>query len=137
MSITVGVIGWHAGHVVVACSTSGTRWKLPGRVGDSPIVGAGLYADDQAGAAVATGLGEEIYRFSLTARVVESMRRGATAQAACDESIRFMLRRKPETRNIMAAVIAVRNDGLVGSSATQHGFSAHVRHGQRVAEKKS
>ncbi len=134
---TVGVIGWHAGHVVVACSTSGTRWKLPGRVGDSPIVGAGLYADDQAGAAVATGLGEEIYRFSLTSRVVEAMRRGATAQGACDQAIRFMIQRKPETKNIMAAVIAVRKNGQFGSAATQRGFTAHIRHGQRVAERKS
>src|ERR1700722_4857871 len=131
---TVGVIGWHQGHVVVACSTSGLPWKLPGRVGDSPIIGAGLYADDQAGAAVATGIGEEILRFSVTSRVVEAMRRGASAQKACDGVIRFMLRRKPETARTMVAVLAVRKDGQCGAAATHGGFSAFIRRDKRVTK---
>jgi isoaspartyl peptidase/L-asparaginase-like protein (Ntn-hydrolase superfamily) len=129
---TVGVIGWHKGHIVVACSTSGTPWKLPGRVGDSPIVGAGLYADDRAGAAVATGLGEEILRFSLTSRVVEAMRTGATAQEACRRAIHFIIQRKPSAAQHMAAVLAVRKDGQCGIAATKKGFTAHVRSGQRI-----
>jgi len=124
---TVGVIGWHGGHVVVACSTSGLRWKLPGRVGDSPIIGSGLYADDQAGAAVATGYGEDIARFNLTSRVVELMRRGASARRACREAIRFVLRRRPDTRERMIAVMAVRKDGGYGAAATQGGFPAYAR----------
>ena len=124
---TVGMIGWHAGHLVVACSTSGLRWKLPGRVGDSPIVGSGLYADDQAGAAVATGYGEDIARFNLTSQVVERMRTGANARQACQDAIRFMMRRKPETRDGMVAVLAVRKDGDYGESSTQEGFVAYVR----------
>jgi len=124
---TVGVIGWHAGHLVVSCSTSGLRWKLPGRVGDSPIIGSGLYADDQAGAAVATGHGEDIARFNLTSRVVERMRRGASARQACWEAIRFMMRRKPDTKDRMIAVIAVRKDGTYGAASTQTGFPAYVR----------
>jgi len=131
---TVGVIGWHQGHVVVACSTSGLPWKLPGRVGDSPIIGAGLYADDQAGAAVATGIGEEILRFSVTSRVVEAIRRGASAREACEEVIRFMIRRKPETAKTMVAVLAVRKDGQCGVAATRRGFSAYVRKDKRVKE---
>ncbi len=134
---TVGVIGWHKRHVVVACSTSGLPWKLPGRVGDSPIIGAGLYADDQAGAAVATGIGEEILRFSVTSRVVEAMRRGASAQEACEGVIRVMLRRKPETARTMVAVLAVRKDGQCGVAATQKGFSAYIRRDKRVTELKS
>lgn len=129
---TVGVIGWHKNHVVVGCSTSGTPWKLPGRVGDSPILGAGLYADDQAGAAVATGLGEEILRFALTSRVVEAMRRGASAKEACERAIRFMIGRQPNTSNAMVAVLAVRKDGQYGIAATKKGFSAYVRKGQRI-----
>jgi N4-(beta-N-acetylglucosaminyl)-L-asparaginase len=129
---TVGVIGWHDGHLVAACSTSGLAWKLPGRVGDSPIVGAGLYADDQAGAAVATGYGEDITRFNLTSRVVERMRGGASAQRACREAIRFMLRRKPETRKRMVALLAVRQDGDYGAAATRDGFTAFVRTGRRI-----
>jgi len=134
---TVGVIGWHEGHVVVACSTSGLPWKLPGRVGDSPIIGAGLYADDQAGAAVATGIGEEILRFSVTSRVVEAMRRGASAREACEGVIRFMIRRKPETTKTMVAVVAVRKDGQCGVAATQKGFSAYIRKDKRVTELRS
>lgn len=116
---TVGVIGWYQGHCVAACTTSGMAWKLPGRVGDSPILGAGLYADDEAGAAVATGVGEEIWRFTLSSRVVENMRRGMTAQEACEDAVRFMMRRKPENASIQAALIAVRADGDHGAYATQ------------------
>jgi isoaspartyl peptidase/L-asparaginase-like protein (Ntn-hydrolase superfamily) len=116
---TVGVLGWHAGHLVAACTTSGLAWKIPGRVGDSPIVGAGLYADDEAGAAVATGLGEEIWRFTLCARVVEFMREGVSAQRACEQAVQMMLRRLPEVGQHQAAVIAIRADGDLGCAATQ------------------
>jgi N4-(beta-N-acetylglucosaminyl)-L-asparaginase len=131
---TVGVIGWHNRHLVVGCSTSGLAWKIPGRVGDSPILGAGLYADDQSGAAVATGLGEEIYRFGLTGRVVEAMRKGASAQRACREAIRFMVQRKPATAKIMVAVLAVRKDGNYGAAATKRGFEAYIRYGSIPTE---
>jgi isoaspartyl peptidase/L-asparaginase-like protein (Ntn-hydrolase superfamily) len=124
---TVGVIGWHDGHLVVACSTSGLKWKLPGRVGDSPLIGAGLYADDEGGAAVATGYGEDIARFNLTSRVVEYMRGGVSARQACREAIRFMARRMPDTQGRMVAVLAVRKDGDYGVSSTQEGFVAYVR----------
>jgi isoaspartyl peptidase/L-asparaginase-like protein (Ntn-hydrolase superfamily) len=116
---TVGVLGWHEGHLVAACTTSGLAWKMPGRVGDSPIVGAGLYADDEAGAAVATGHGEEIWRFTLCARVVELMREGVSAQSACDQVVQAMLRRLPEVAERQAAVIAIRADGDFGCAATQ------------------
>jgi len=116
---TVGVLGWHRRHCVAACTTSGMAWKLPGRVGDSPIFGAGLYADNEAGAAVATGVGEEIWRFTLSIRVVENMRRGMTAQEACEDAIRFMVRRKPENGDAQAAIIGVRADGDLGAYATQ------------------
>ncbi len=116
---TVGVLGWHAGHVVAACTTSGLAWKMPGRVGDSPIVGAGLYADDEAGAAVATGMGEEIWRFALCSRVVELMREGVSAQRACEQVIQSMVRRLPEVVEHQAAVIAIRADGDFGCAATQ------------------
>ncbi|MFN4032097.1 MAG: N(4)-(beta-N-acetylglucosaminyl)-L-asparaginase [Fimbriimonadales bacterium] len=116
---TVGVLGWHAGHLVVACTTSGLAWKLPGRVGDSPIVGAGLYADNEAGAAVCTGVGEEIWRFALASRVVEAMRAGDTAQQACQRSIEFMRRRLPDVVAHQCAVIAIRADGDFGLAATQ------------------
>lgn len=124
---TVGVLGWHAGHLVVACTTSGLAWKMPGRVGDSPIVGAGLYADNEAGAAVCTGIGEYIWRFALASRVVEAMRVGYTAQQACQRSVEFMLRRLPEVAERQCAVIAIRADGDFGLAATQpERFEAYI-----------
>jgi N4-(beta-N-acetylglucosaminyl)-L-asparaginase len=70
------------------CTTSGLAYKLPGRVGDSPIIGAGLYVDDQAGAAGATGVGEEIIRIGGSMFVVEQMRAGKTPQEACELACR-------------------------------------------------
>jgi N4-(beta-N-acetylglucosaminyl)-L-asparaginase len=124
---TVGVLGWNDGHLVVACTTSGLAWKLPGRVGDSPIVGAGLYADNEAGAAVCTGVGEEIWRFALASRVVEAMRAGYSAQQACQRSIEFMLRRLPDVAQHQCAVIALSARGEFGLAATQpERFNAFV-----------
>jgi N4-(beta-N-acetylglucosaminyl)-L-asparaginase len=72
------------GHLGGVCTTSGLAYKLPGRVGDSPLIGAGLYADDQAGAAGATGTGEEIIRIGGSLFIVEQMRAGKSAQEACE-----------------------------------------------------
>jgi isoaspartyl peptidase/L-asparaginase-like protein (Ntn-hydrolase superfamily) len=76
------------GHLGGVCTTSGLAYKLPGRVGDSPIIGAGLYVDDQAGAAGATGVGEEIIRIGGSLFVVEQMRAGKSAQEACELACR-------------------------------------------------
>src|SRR5438067_12308707 len=72
------------GHLGGVCTTSGLAHKLPGRVGDSPLIGAGLYVDDSAGAAGATGVGEEIIRIGGSVLVVESMRAGRSPQEACE-----------------------------------------------------
>lgn len=72
------------------CSTSGLAHKLPGRVGDSPIVGAGLYVDNQGGCAGATGVGEEIWRILGSHKVVEMMRAGKSPQEACEQAVRLM-----------------------------------------------
>lgn len=77
-----------AGRLGGACSTSGLAHKLPGRVGDSPVIGAGLYVDDAAGAAGATGVGEEALRVVGSFAIVEAMRNGADVQAACAEVVR-------------------------------------------------
>ncbi|HEX4608411.1 MAG TPA: isoaspartyl peptidase/L-asparaginase, partial [Urbifossiella sp.] len=76
------------GHLGGVCTTSGLAYKLPGRVGDSPIIGAGLYVDDQAGAAGATGVGEEIIRIGGSMFVVEQMRAGKNPQEACELACR-------------------------------------------------
>ena len=122
---TVTIVGREEpGHVVAACSTSGLAWKLPGRVGDSPIIGGGFYADDEAGAAGATGLGEDIWRFMLSFRAVEFMRAGLSAQEACDKAIGMMVERKPKTREQVSAVFAVSKGGDWGAAASKRGFVA-------------
>lgn len=82
---TVTVLALDAkGHLGGVCTTSGLAYKLPGRVGDSPIIGAGLYVDDEAGAAGATGVGEEIIRIGGSLFIAEQMRAGKTPQEACE-----------------------------------------------------
>jgi isoaspartyl peptidase/L-asparaginase-like protein (Ntn-hydrolase superfamily) len=110
------------GHVVAASSTSGIAWKLPGRVGDSPIIGAGIYADDEVGCAGATGLGEELWKAVASFRTTEAMRRGLSAQEACDETVLHMVRRQPASTAIACVVLALRNDGDVGAATTAGEF---------------
>ena len=110
------------GHVVAASSTSGIAWKLPGRVGDSPIVGAGIYADDDVGCAGATGLGEELWKAVASFRTTEAMRRGLTAQEACDETVLQMVRRQPGSTAVACVVLALRNDGDFGAATTAGEF---------------
>lgn len=120
---TIGVCVLDAyGDLAVACSTSGLAWKLPGRVGDSPIVGSGYYVDGEVGAAVATGNGDEIVRVCLSYRVVSAMERGVDPQEACEEALRYLLRKRPGSQGLGAAVIALRADGHIGTAATRDGF---------------
>lgn len=129
---TVGMIIWTPDTIVVGCSTSGLKWKYPGRVGDSPIVGAGLYADEEVGAAVATGNGDEISRVALCSRVVFLMERGMSAQEACDEAIRYLMRKRTDANGTPphAAVLAVRADGNFGVSASYAKFPYALHDGR-------
>lgn len=131
---TVGMIIWTPDALVVGCSTSGLKWKYPGRVGDSPIVGAGLYADEEVGAAVATGNGDEISRVALCSRVVFLMERGMSAQEACDEVIRYLMRKRSGSNGVPphAAVLAVRVDGSFGVSASYAKFPYALHDGQSL-----
>jgi N4-(beta-N-acetylglucosaminyl)-L-asparaginase len=108
---TVTMLGSQDGHFVAASSTSGLGYKLPGRVGDSPIVGAGIYADDEAGAAGATGWGEDLWKACVSVRVVDRMRDGASAQEACSHVIREMVRRRPDTKDRHSIVFALDRNG--------------------------
>jgi hypothetical protein len=86
---TIGFIALDArGHLAAVLSTSGLAWKLAGRVGDSPIAGAGLFVDAGAGAACGTGVGEEIMRVAGSAVIVEAMRHGASPQEGVEEAVR-------------------------------------------------
>jgi len=119
---TVTMLGATDGNVVAASSTSGMPFKIPGRVGDSPIVGAGIYADDEAGCAGATGLGEELWIANASGRVIELMRKGASAQDAVEEVIRFMIRRQPRSLEIMCVILAMSPTGEFHAAATCEPF---------------
>lgn len=117
------------GNLAVGCTTSGMAWKVPGRVGDSPIIGSGLYVDNEVGAAAATGHGDEMMKACVSFRVVMAMERGLTPQEACIEALRYLLKKRPtELHNYYgAAVIALRKDGAYGAAATYSGFRAPDR----------
>lgn len=124
---TVTMLGLEdGGHCVAGSSTSGWSWKLPGRVGDSPIVGAGIYADDEVGCAGATGLGEELWKACASFRAVEFMRQGRSAQEACEAVVRQMTRRQPASLSMMCVVLALRTDGDFGAATTTGEFPLWV-----------
>jgi isoaspartyl peptidase/L-asparaginase-like protein (Ntn-hydrolase superfamily) len=118
-----------------ACSTSGLAHKLPGRVGDSPLIGAGLYVDNTAGAAGATGVGEEIIRIGGSLLIVEAMRAGRSPQEACELAIRKVnavaVRRGVHPARV--AFLALDAKGRVGAACTaQTGFQYAVGRGDKV-----
>lgn len=113
-------------HLVAASSTSGWSFKMPGRVGDSPIFGAGIYADDEMGAAGATGWGEELWKACASFRTVLAMGRGLSPQQACEETVRHMLRRQPETRLRPCVALALGLDGRFGAATTKGEFQIWV-----------
>ncbi|NTW00936.1 MAG: peptidase T [Oscillochloris sp.] len=93
---TVGAIALdHTGNLVVANSTGGTPFKLPGRIGDTPIIGCGLYADAHVGAVVCTGWGESIVRVALARRAMDLLERGLAPQSAAETAIRILARQVP------------------------------------------
>jgi N4-(beta-N-acetylglucosaminyl)-L-asparaginase len=125
---TVTMLGQDEGRFVAASSTSGIGFKMPGRVGDSPIVGAGIYADDEAGAAGATGLGEELWKACASFRAVEHMRQGKSAQEACEAVVRQMMRRQPGSLQIACVVLALGRHGDFGAATTKGVFHLWRHH---------
>lgn len=114
------------GHLAGGCSTSGLGYKLPGRVGDSPIIGSGLYVDDEVGAAGATGVGENIMRFCGSFQVVELMRAGATPDEACAETIRRIQKKHAAGAPLDINFLAVDKQGRFGAAGTGQGFEYAV-----------
>jgi len=121
---TLGILAIdRSGRMAGACTTSGMAWKLRGRVGDSPIVGAGLYVDNAVGAATASGVGEEMIRNAASFLVVELMRQGYSPLEACREAILRVVRKRPEaTRSLQVCFLAINRDGDVGAFALHPGF---------------
>ncbi|QYK52150.1 MAG: isoaspartyl peptidase/L-asparaginase [Fimbriimonadaceae bacterium] len=117
----------------VACSsTSGMPYKMPGRVGDSPIVGAGIYADNEAGCAGATGMGEELWKACASFRAVEFMRNGASAMDACNEVAQIMRKRQPKSLEIPCVVLALDKQGGFGAATTSGTFELWVAEGDSL-----
>ena len=120
---TIGMIALDRGRFATAVTTSGLAWKLPGRVGDSPIVGAGSYCDDQVGAAVSTGVGEEVIRTGGCVSIVEGMRRGLPPRRACIEVLHRIRRAQQALgRQGDVAFIAVSRGGEVWGGSLLKGF---------------
>jgi isoaspartyl peptidase/L-asparaginase-like protein (Ntn-hydrolase superfamily) len=124
---TMGMVAMAAdGTMAAACTTSGLAWKLPGRVGDSPLVGHGLYCDGAAGGAAATGIGEEIIKVCGSYQVVEFMRQGLHPLAAIRRVLERIVARRPANRDEFIGFVAMRRDGEVGYLSTTSGFKAAV-----------
>lgn len=125
---TIGMIALDAqGNLSGACTTSGMAFKMHGRVGDSPIIGAGLYVDNEVGAATATGHGEEVIRIAGCHLVVELMRQGNSPQAACEEAVARIIKltklRQKNLKDIQVGFIALNKMGEHGAYCIQGGFN--------------
>ena len=128
---TIGMIALDAnGNLSGACTTSGMAYKMHGRVGDSPIIGAGLYVDNEIGAATATGHGEEVIRIAGCHLVVELMRQGRTPKEAAKEAaeriIKITANRKKNLKDIQVGFIALNKNGEYGAYCIQSGFNYAV-----------
>lgn len=121
---TIGLLAIDAaGRISGACTTSGWAYKLPGRLGDSPIIGSGLFIDQEVGGAVATGLGEAIIRIAGAHTVVELMRHGKTAQQACEEAVNRIISKHADMTGLQCAFIAIDKHGNVGAHSVYNGFN--------------
>src|SRR5690606_17086464 len=125
---TIGMLALdEKGNLSGACTTSGMAFKMHGRVGDSPIIGAGLYVDNEVGAATSTGVGEEVIRTVGSFLVVELMRQGLSPQNACQEAVLRIVKKKPDiAKDIQVGFLALNKKGEYGSFALQDGFTFAV-----------
>lgn len=114
------------GNLYGGCSTSGWGYKLAGRVGDSPILGSGLYVDNEFGAAGATGVGENVMRYCGSFLVVEYLRQGLHPQEACMQAIRRIASKDPQRFDLSINFIAIDRQGRFGAAGTGTGFEYAV-----------
>lgn len=114
------------GNIFGGCSTSGLGYKMPGRVGDSPIIGSGLYVENEIGAAGATGIGENVMRYCGSFMIVELMRQGRHPQEACVEAIQRIAKLDPKGFDLSINFIALDRQGRYGAAGTGTGFEYSV-----------
>ena len=111
------------GDIAGACTTSGLSYKMKGRVGDSPIIGSGLFIDNEIGGAVATGMGEEVLKTVGSFLIVELMRNGMSPQKACEEAVHRIVKKNERHKNFQIAYIAMNKIGETGAYCIHEGFS--------------
>ena len=108
-------------------TTSGMGFKMRGRVGDSPIIGAGLFVDNEVGAATSSGVGEEVIRICGTHTIIEQMRMGRSPEEACREAVNRVIKRDPvKAKEMQVGFIALSRKGEIGAFAIQKGFTFSV-----------
>lgn len=137
---TIGMLAIDAnGDCSGACTTSGMAYKLAGRVGDSPIIGAGLFVDNEIGLATATGVGEAVLKSVGSFLIVELMRQGKTPQAACEEAVMRIVHKQANYKDIQVGYIAMSKSGEIGAYSILPGFNYALTRasGTEVVEVKS
>ncbi|MCU0360896.1 MAG: N(4)-(beta-N-acetylglucosaminyl)-L-asparaginase [Bacteroidia bacterium] len=128
---TIGMIAIDRnGNLSGACTTSGMAFKMHGRVGDSPIIGAGLYVDNEIGAVTATGHGEEVIRIAGSHTVIELMRQGLSPEEACKKAVERILTaaklRSKDVKDLQIGFLAINKQGEYGAYSLQKGFNFAV-----------
>lgn len=131
---TIGLLGIDKnGDLAGACTTSGMGFKMRGRVGDSPIIGAGLFVDNEIGAATATGMGELVMKTVGSFLVVELMRNGRTPQEAVEEAVMRIIKKVPDHKKYQIGFIAVNKQGETGAYCLLPGFNyALLKNNQNI-----
>ncbi len=119
------------GDMAGACTTSGLAFKMRGRVGDSPIIGAGMYVDNEVGGAAATGLGEAVLKMLGSFLIVELMRQGSSPQAACEEAIHRIIKKQKGFKDFQVGFIAANKQGETGAFSIQKGFNYALYQGEK------
>lgn len=121
---TIGMLAMDIdGNISGACTTSGWAYKLHGRVGDSPIIGAGLFVDNEVGGACATGMGEAVIRIAGSHTVVELMRQGKSPEQACKEAVERIIKKHKDIKGLQVGFLALNKNGEVGGHSVYAGFN--------------
>jgi N4-(beta-N-acetylglucosaminyl)-L-asparaginase len=129
---TIGMLAMDAnGDMSGACSTSGMAYKMHGRVGDSPVIGAGLFVDNEVGGATSSGVGEEVIRMVGSYLVVELMRQGMMPEDACKKAVERIIKFNPaKAKEVQVGFLAINKRGEYGAYALQKGFTYSVKSGK-------
>jgi N4-(beta-N-acetylglucosaminyl)-L-asparaginase len=123
------------GDISGGCTTSGLAYKMAGRVGDSPIIGSGLFIDNEIGGATATGLGEEVLKTVGSFLIVELMRQGKSPQEACEEAIHRIIKKNPNYEDFQVGYIAVNKKGEAGAYSIHEGFYTTTYQDNKIESK--